>query len=312
MVSQSPLSLSSPITHNIRSAFLIQVPPIVLAIVLVQWKLQLTPPKHAIVHQSKWEKLKRIDFIGAFFLCLTISSICLILDTGGQKFPWNSGVIKSMAGIGGAAAVAFVVSATLVPEPIIPLRLLGQYAVATNCIIIILLVIVQYSLMMSVPTFFQVTSKASTAAAGAYLIPAFAGNTLGGLLGGYFIKKTGLFKPLTVLAPILAVLCMTLCYLSWDERSSGWASLAIFPGGVSMGVVGSSAFVGLTAGVDEKDMAIAASAMYLFYNLGAIAAISSGGAVFETSLRKFLKQALEGRIDGPEARDYPMNSWVLS
>lgn len=276
-----------------------QLPPILLAIVLVQWRLQLNV-NPADARHTKWEKLKRIDFIGALFLCSTILSICVILDTGGQKLPWNSSFIKGFGAAGILCAVAFVVSSKLVPEPIFPLRLLAHYALVTNYLIIILQVMVQMSLMVAVPIFFQVISRASTAAAGAYLIPAFAGNTLGGLLAGYWIKRTGLFKVPTVIAPVLAVLCMALCLLTWNEHTSVLESLAIFPGGFAMGTVASSAFVGLAAGAAEQDIAMAASAMYLFFNLGAVAGVSSGSAVFETSLRGALQRALVARPDKDE------------
>ncbi|KAK3112975.1 hypothetical protein LTR53_010185 [Teratosphaeriaceae sp. CCFEE 6253] len=283
-----------------RWAFLVQVPPVVLAIALVHWRLHLSPRDAETAAESKWAKLRRIDFVGAFFLCLTILALCLILDTGGQRVPWTSPAIGILAGVGGVAAAAFVVTASVVPEPVLPLRLLGHYAVVTNCAIVVLQMMVQMSLMISVPVFFQATRRASTAEAGLYLVPAFVGNTIGGLLAGYCIKETGLFKPPTVVAPVLAMLCMLLCYFTLSETSSGWMSVAILPGGFAMGVVSSSAFVGLTAGVQEQDMAIAASAMYLFMNIGAIAAVSVGGAVFETSLRALLQRALEGRNDRSE------------
>ncbi|KAK5720390.1 hypothetical protein LTR17_015027 [Elasticomyces elasticus] len=282
-----------------RWAFLVQLPPIILAIFLVQWQLHLNP-KQDSQKRSKWDKLRRIDFVGAFFLILTILSACLILDIAGQRAPWNSGLVKAMGAVAVVSGIAFVATASIVPEPIFPLRLLGQYAVVTNCAIIVLQMMVQMSLMVAVPIFFAATMRASSAEAGLYLIPAFAGNTLGGLLAGYYIKKTGRFKPPTVVAPILAVSCMLLCYYTWTEPASGWMSLAIFPGGFATGMVSSSAFVGLTAGVAEEDMAIAASAMYLFFNIGAIAAVSSGGAVFECSLRSSLEHGLEGLEDGPE------------
>jgi formate/nitrite transporter FocA (FNT family) len=44
-------------------------------------------------------------------------------------------------------------------------------------------------LMCIVPIYFQVTSGASTGEAGAYLIPAVIGNTVGGLLAGAWIKR---------------------------------------------------------------------------------------------------------------------------
>lgn len=278
------------------------MPPILLAIGLVQWKLQPTT-KPTDASRSTWDKLKRVDFIGAFFLCLAILTICVILDIGGQKVPWNSLFIQISAVVGIVSALAFVVSARMVPEPIFPLRLLTHYALVTNYLIIVLQVMVQMSLMISVPIFFQATARASTAAAGAYLIPAFAGNTLGGLLSGYWIKKTGLYKGPTVLAPILAVLCMILCLLTWDEHTSVLESLAIFPGGFATGMVSSSAFVGLAAGVAEQDIAMAASGMYLFFNVGAVAGVSAGSAVYETSLKASLEKALQDRQDMPEVSE---------
>ena len=292
-------------------AFLVQVPPIILAILLVQRKLDL--PLQEDMKLAKLDKLKRIDFIGAFFLCGTILAFCLILDLGGQQVPWNSTFIKTSAAVGIVSAIAFIISAQLVPEPIFPLRLLAHYSVITNCANLTLQVMIQMSLMMTVPIFYQAVEKASTGLAGAYLIPAFAGNTLGGLLAGLWIKRTGLYKAPIILAPILAALCMVLCYTIWSEHSSGWVSLAIFPGGFATGMISSASFVALAAGVDEKEMAIAASGMYLFFNIGSIAAVSSADAVFGTSLKHFLQQALQDREDGSEvslqnASAYPRSS----
>lgn len=43
--------------------------------------------------------------------------------------------------------------------------------------------------MFIIPTYFQVTQNVSTAKAGAFLVPSIAGNTVGGLVTGAWIKK---------------------------------------------------------------------------------------------------------------------------
>lgn len=43
--------------------------------------------------------------------------------------------------------------------------------------------------MFIIPVYFQVMMNASTGEAGAYLVPAVAGNMVGGLLAGAWIKK---------------------------------------------------------------------------------------------------------------------------
>jgi formate/nitrite transporter FocA (FNT family) len=44
-------------------------------------------------------------------------------------------------------------------------------------------------MMFSVPLYFQVTARTSNTEAGAHLFPAVAGNAIGGLLSGIFIKR---------------------------------------------------------------------------------------------------------------------------
>ncbi len=44
-------------------------------------------------------------------------------------------------------------------------------------------------MMYTVPLYFQVTQRASSTVAGAHLFPAVAGNTIGGMLAGWFIHR---------------------------------------------------------------------------------------------------------------------------
>ena len=67
-----------------------------------------------------------------------------------------------------------------------------------------------------------------------------------------------------------------------------------------MGTVSSAAFVGMAAGVPEKEMGMAASGMYLFNNLGAISGTGIGAAVYQLSLKSSLWEALQGLDDAEE------------
>lgn len=280
-------------------AFLVQVPFMVIAMLLVQWRLKV-PVKYGPRDQSKWEKLKRVDFFGAFSLCLAILCLCLVLEIGGSKVPWTSSTIFVAAGISAVAGAAFVLNASRVPEPIFPLRLIAHYDVVTNYLIVILQCVLQMSLTLTVPLYWQATRRASVAEAGLYLIPAFVGNTLGGLFSGYWIKATGRFKLPTVLGPLMGICCMTLCLLGLNGHSSSWKAWYIFPGGFGMGIISSSVFVGLAAGVPEEDVAVAGSGMYLCVNVGSVAGAAAGSAVYEAVLRDRLQSTLIGVDDAAQ------------
>ena len=88
--------------------------------------------------------------------------------------------------------------------------------------------------------------------------------------------------------------CMILCLLVWQGGSKiNFAeSLIIFPGGFSVGLVSSTTFVALAAGVAHEEVAIAGSGMYTFANIGAIAGVSAGSAIYQSALYAGLKNAL--------------------
>lgn len=284
---------------------MIQIPPTVIGILLVQWRLKLQPTAVTDAEDSAWTKLKRIDFIGAFFLCLTIGSWCFVLDVmGSEAYTWSSPIIIACMVVGSVAAVAFIVSGHYAAEPIFPLSLWVKRAVITNYFIVLLVVVQQISLMASVPLYLQATSKVSQAEVGAYLIPAFFGNTIGGLIAGYWTKHTRTHKPVTLFGPLMGVLAMVLCLTIWTGkgRVSFWESLIIFPGGFGNGAVASSAFIAMTAGITQAETGIAAGGMFLFFNIGAIAGVSVGSATYQGTLAKALRSAFD---------DYPGGAAIV-
>jgi len=102
--------------------------------------------------------------------------------------------------------------------------------------------------MFVVPIYFQVTKRASTGEAGAFLIPAVIGNAIGGLLTGIWIKryvlisivfkqtltyqKTGGYKSPTVLASASSTLSFVLLLLLWRGNTSAVESFVILPAGL--------------------------------------------------------------------------------
>lgn len=266
---------------------------------MVSMTLKLPAAKTAVHGQSNWDRLKRIDFAGAFLLGSTVLSLCLILDLGGTRLPWTSHWIFILLGTAFTTAVLFVISAKRAAEPIFPLELATHFVVVTNYLAIFFQTTSQNALMVSVPIYFQATAAATTSQAGAHLIPAFAGNTLGGLIAGFWIKRSGYYKPLVVLSPTFGILTAVFLGLTWNGHTSPWLSLLIFPGGLAMGLISSSAFVALAAGVEEKDIAVTTSGMFLAFNIGSIAGVSGGSAVFQNTLRGSLRGVLEG-VNGSE------------
>lgn len=80
----------------------------------------------------------------------------------------------------------------------------------------------------------------------------------------------------------------------WHGHTNLWESLYIAPGAFGTGVIASSLFVYLAAGVDDSQMAIASTGLYLGQNIGALLGLSLASNV----LFNVLRSGLEKRLDG--------------
>jgi len=67
-----------------------------VAIILVAFRLPDPRSTGDILAKGAPSKLRRIDFVGAFLLAITIVSLLLALSLGGQKFAWVSTPVLSL------------------------------------------------------------------------------------------------------------------------------------------------------------------------------------------------------------------------
>lgn len=148
--------------------------------------------------------------------------------------------------------------------------------------------------MLLVPIYFQVSAHASVTAAGAHLMPSVIGNACGGLLTGYVIRRTGHYKIMSIIGGAAGTLSYLLMLLRWHGHTSFLESLYIFPGGFGNGIALSASFIGLTAGLEAGQVAIASSGLYLSSNIGMVGGLSIASAILQSTLRKELRISLEG------------------
>ncbi|PBP26330.1 MFS general substrate transporter [Diplocarpon rosae] len=278
-----------------RWSFLGQAPPIALAILLVALRLSShTGYSHSNSRQKYGSsKLRRIDFIGAIFLALTIVSLLGALSLGGQSLAWTHPLILALFASSLVLGTAFIVYEKKVAlEPVFPPSLMVQRDVATNYAIIALQSAAQLAMIYSVPLYFRVTQNSSNTAAGSHLFPAVLGNTLGGLLSGLYIQRTGRYKALAILATLCSSFSYLLLIVRWTGETNWLESLEIVPGGFGMGIAFSATFIGLQSVVNKKDSAIATGGQYLWSGVGTVVGLAGASAVQIGSLRALLTEGL--------------------
>ncbi|KXJ93599.1 major facilitator superfamily domain-containing protein [Microdochium bolleyi] len=235
----------------------------------------------------------RIDFLGALLLGASLLSLLLPLELGGQKLSWTDPLIFMMFGVGSVLVVLFAsTEARFAKEPIVPLRLFKNSDVVMTCVIYCAQCAAQVGMMFSVPLYFQITQNVSGTEAGAHLFPAVIGNTLGGILAGVWIKRTGRYKALLLVGATSSFASYVLLLLRWHGDTDWWESLYIIPGGFGTGVSLSAAFIALQAVIEPEDKAVASSVLFLALPVGSVLGIALSSAATVSGMRSALLHRL--------------------
>ncbi|KAH6847089.1 major facilitator superfamily domain-containing protein [Chaetomium sp. MPI-CAGE-AT-0009] len=284
-----------------RWSFFGQVPPIILAIILVTVSLPGSPSATATSEPSdtvesttsQKGKLSRVDFKGSVLFALAVLALLLPIELGGVKLPWSHPAIVALFVFSPVLLFVFVAVEKRQAEPILPLEIFHRRDAVLSFAILGLQVAAQLGLMFSVPLYFQITTRASNTVSGAHLVPAVVGNALGGLISGLLIKRSGRYKALIILAVALSSFSYLLLMLRWHGNTNFWESLYIFPGGFGTGVAQSAVFVSLQAVVaDPAHLAPAISFMYLTSTVALTIGVPLSNAVMQAVLRRVLRGRL--------------------
>ncbi|OIW33161.1 MFS general substrate transporter [Coniochaeta ligniaria NRRL 30616] len=279
-------------TANIfNRTFLGQCPPTALAL-LLSWYL-VPNTTVASSNQSTRQKLGRVDFVGGLLIGLTILAFLLTLELAGTTLPWDQpGVYCCFAASAAFGLLTCVYESACAKEPILSPRLLLSRDILIPNTTNFCQAAAQLGMMYTVPIFFQATQGASSSTAGAHLLPAPLGVTVGGLIGGCMTRRSGHYRVLLVVATVCSSVSYLLLALRWGEHVSTWQSLYMFPSGLGNGLVLSTVFVALTANVEGTDMSAVCSIYYMTGQIGALVGIAVTDAVLQGTLWSRLQSEL--------------------
>ncbi|CAE6411345.1 putative MFS-type transporter C3E7,06c [Rhizoctonia solani AG-1 IB] len=155
-------------TFGWRTAFLIQIPILVLSAVVITFKVNIKLPE---TKQTTRQKLARIDYAGSFTLVVCVGSLLLGLSLKtGEDLEWNSPTVVGLLCLSAVFAIAFVsVEAKWAPEPVMPMRLLTMrtpffVALSNFCVSCY-----AFSTLYNVPLYFSAVRLNSASESGKYL-----------------------------------------------------------------------------------------------------------------------------------------------
>ncbi|TDZ31285.1 Vacuolar membrane amino acid uptake transporter fnx2 [Colletotrichum spinosum] len=278
-----------------RWSFTGQVPLCVAAFLAVYFVLDLPKADH-----EHWrEKFRRIDFLGAATLVAAVIALLVGLDSGSNNGWSNPVTVGSLAATPVLFAVFILVEMRVASHPFAPGHIIFDRSLFAGYLTNFFGVAAHLASIFFLPLFFQAVQGASATQAGAYLVPAMIASVCASLSAGVYMKRTGRYYVLTIVAYglMLAAVVPTAAALYSRSTAGLVASMALLALGGGAGIT--TTLVALLSNAAVQDTAVVVACSYLFRSLGSSIGISVCSAVLQQVLRTQLAARLS---DGEEAR----------
>lgn len=275
-----------------RWIFLIQVFICLIVIVAVAFLLHLPQRKSDIPWR---DELKRIDFLGAALLILSIFALLFGLDRG-TNVSWHSPTTIVSLGLTVPLVLAFLLIETkFAVAPFTPGHVIFDRALFACYAHNFFSYASFTAFVFYLPTYLQVVLLMTPAQAGAGLIALAIPAVIGTFIGGLILKRIGKYYWLALISAWVGSLASIPIAIAPSLRSGSFIVICVasvvsfFP----QGIVITSSLIAILSNITAADQAVATASMFLFRSLGAAIGVSTVGLVIDQVLRVKLQAALD-------------------
>ncbi|KAJ5692410.1 hypothetical protein N7462_001833 [Penicillium macrosclerotiorum] len=305
---------------NWRWVFYLNLPSGALAVIL----LIIAMPRHfgshshsssSILKIFSRKSIRRLDFVGAFFLLAASLLLVTALSEASTRYSWASGVIIALLVLSALSWPAFLlwewhVTKAERPEPIFPWRFFKSRSWLAMLIITFLVGVPFNVIAISLPQRFQVVSQTSALGAGIRLIPYSTVAAVCSAIANIACSK-GKIPPIYLLMLGAVLQTVGLALFTTLPKSGtfitagyGYEVLAGAGIGTTFGIlILTTPFV-----VEKRDLAVATGAIIQLRFLGG----AIGLAIASTVLNSLLKKHLHGIISDSDISSLMQSTEIIA
>jgi EmrB/QacA subfamily drug resistance transporter len=243
-------------------------------------------------------KSHRLDVAGAATLALAV--IALLLGADGTL---PRGVLVASP----VLFALFVVVERRATEPILPLALFAEPALATSCAVSALAGAAMLGYVTFLPLFVQGVLAGTPTAAGSSIAPMAVAWPISSALCGRLIGRLGFRTPVRIGMVLVSLSGLALvAFLTASDTSLGSLRLAAMGFGLGMGFTNTALVIAIQASVAHEQRGVATASTMFFRNIGSTVGVGVMGGVLAHALLSTANAAggvaLIGRMMGPERR----------
>ncbi|KAI0554514.1 putative efflux pump antibiotic resistance protein [Xylaria curta] len=270
-----------------------------LCVIAIGYLVSVWPTSRSASADDRiWDKLKLVDWVGAWASLFGIALLLIPISQGGSNISWSSPATIAMIVCGVALLCAFVVVEWHFAKlPLMPSRLF-RYGSSTNILIYVNILIgwIYWGNLFILPLYLQNVHGSSPAQAGILMLPMVITHGLTSGLTGVLISIFGHYKPII----ITGAFCWALAAVEkihYNQATPIWkiVVVGIFDG-IGVGCSLQPVLVGLFAGSDIKDRAVLTGLRNFLRDMGGATGTTISGAILSNVLYGQLKSRFSPRI----------------
>ncbi|KAJ5654141.1 MFS general substrate transporter [Penicillium lividum] len=284
-----------------RSAFLIQLPFIfvyfITAIFTIPADIGLKQTQSA--RKTILQVLRSIDLIGSLFLILSVTSLIMGLNLGGNVFSWKHPVVIGSLVASVILAIALIRYERNVPNAVLPTELLSKNPRANIIFSNFFGAMSVNTMMFNAPLYFQAVKLASPTDSGLRLVAASVAVTVSSVSTGFLISWSRRMKPTILVGGFCMLLGGCLAGSMNINTSQTLAMFCVSFNSFGQGFSFPSLMVSILATSEQADQAVATTTLGLARNLGSVMGVSISSWI----LQNVLLYQLEHQVTGDNKAD---------
>lgn len=286
-----------------RWVFIFQIPLALIAGISIQINLNLPKgsPGLGVPSGDFKEKLKRVDFLGSFFLVGSLMLILIAASLGGKEISYTSKTFLGILVLSFIFLILFIYTESCIAlEPIIPIKIMLERTVLSSSLANWFYTMGFFTYLFYIPLYFQTVMDMTSTQSGERLIPNFFAVSIGSVGAGLYMRKTGRYYTLTILVGFVALGGMTrILTLSPEASQFKQFTLMLLPG-LGYSCIITVTLLSLIASVPVKFQACTTSIQYTFRATGSTLGVSIASAIFQSVTRTRLTTTIKDVVDDHE------------
>lgn len=240
------------------------------------------------LHENIEKKKHEIDYIGAFLLTVSISSLMFVLVEG-ASWSWNSWQSISLLSLAALSFIAFVFQEGRATEPIMPFSIWKVRSIFIANVTSLATGIMLIGISSFLPTYVQGVMEQTPIIAGFTLTVMSIGWPIASTLSGRMLNHIG-YRNTSIIGGIFLILGSSFFVTLSAASGPVWAACGSFFVGIGMGLTLTAFIVSIQSTVSWQQRGIATASNMFMRNLGNTVGAALLGGILNNRLGHFLAE----------------------